>query len=113
MSALNAVFKAIKDPNRREILELLKHKDLNAGEIAEHFHMSRPSISHHLDILRQADLVSSRKEGQFIIYSINTTVVDELFQWVFNFKQSLDENQLTKRTSSLGSTDITGDLPRS
>ena len=83
---MNIVFKALNDPTRREILELLKDRDLTAGEIAAQFHISKPSISHHLDLLRQAGLVESVKEGQFIYYSLNTTVVDEILKWVLQFK---------------------------
>ncbi|MCA6446398.1 MAG: winged helix-turn-helix transcriptional regulator, partial [Chitinophagaceae bacterium] len=67
---MNIIFKALNDPTRREILELLKKKDMTAGEIADQFHISKPSISHHLDLLKQAELVVSVKEGQFIFYSI-------------------------------------------
>lgn len=83
---MNALFKALNDPTRREILELLKEKDLTAGEIADKFSISKPSISHHLDLLRQAGLVVSVKEGQFVYYSLNTTVMDELFKWLIQFK---------------------------
>ncbi|WP_448519406.1 autorepressor SdpR family transcription factor [Rhodoflexus sp.] len=85
---MNTIFKALNDPTRREILELLKTRDMTAGEIAEHFQISKPSISHHLDLLRQAELVSSEKKGQFVIYSLNMTVVDEILQWFFRFKSS-------------------------
>ena len=83
---LNALFKALNDPTRREILELLKEKDLTAGEIADQFNISKPSISHHLDLLRQAGLVVSVKEGQFIYYSLNTTVMDELLKWIMSLQ---------------------------
>jgi len=83
---LNNFFKALNDPIRRDILEMLKKKDLTAGEIAEQFSISKPSISHHLDLLRQANLVTSVKEGQFIYYSINTTVIDEMLKWFIQFK---------------------------
>ncbi len=82
---MNLLFKALNDATRREILEMLKEKDLTAGEIAERFNISKPSISHHLDILRQANLVVSVKEGQFICYSINTTVMDEMLKWILQF----------------------------
>ncbi len=85
---MNLLFKALNDPTRREILELLGKKDLSAGDIADHFDMSKPSISHHLDLLKQADLVESVKKGQFIYYSINTTVFDELVKWMMKFKQN-------------------------
>ena len=83
---MNALFKALNDPTRREILELLKDKDLTAGEIADKFSISKPSISHHLDLLRQAGLVVSVKEGQFIYYSLSTTVMDEVLKWIMQFK---------------------------
>jgi DNA-binding transcriptional ArsR family regulator len=79
---MNRVFKALNDPIRREILELLKEKDMNAGEIADHFNITKPSISHHLDSLKQADLVISLKKGQYVYYSLNKTVVDEIIQWL-------------------------------
>jgi ArsR family transcriptional regulator len=83
---MNILFKALNDTTRREILELLRDKDLSAGEIADQFHISKPSISHHLDLLKQAGLVEAVKEGQFIYYSLNTTVVDEIAKWFMKFK---------------------------
>ncbi len=83
---MNSIFKALNDPIRRDILDLLKDKDMSAGDIAEHFNIGRPTISHHLDLLRQAGLVTSEKQGQFIIYSINTTVLDEMLQWIYQIK---------------------------
>ncbi|MBK8621818.1 MAG: winged helix-turn-helix transcriptional regulator [Saprospiraceae bacterium] len=84
---MNTVFKALNDPIRREILTLLKKSDLTAGEIADHFQIGKPTLSHHLDLLRQADLVSSRKDGQFVIYSLSTTVLDEILQWMYQLSQ--------------------------
>ncbi len=84
---MNLLFKALNDPTRRQILDLLRAGDLNAGEIAEQFAMSKPSISHHLDLLRQAGLVESTKQGQFISYSLNTTVLDELLGWLLSFQK--------------------------
>ncbi len=84
---MNLLFKALNDPTRRQILDLLRAGDLNAGEIAEQFAMSKPSISHHLDLLRQAGLVESTKQGQFINYSLNTTVLDELLGWLLSFQK--------------------------
>jgi ArsR family transcriptional regulator, arsenate/arsenite/antimonite-responsive transcriptional repressor len=85
-SILNNIFKALNDPIRRDILDLLKDKDMSAGDIADHFNIGKPTISHHLDLLRQARLVTSEKQGQFIIYSINTTVLDEMLQWIYQIK---------------------------
>jgi ArsR family transcriptional regulator, arsenate/arsenite/antimonite-responsive transcriptional repressor len=80
------IFKALNDQTRRDILTLLHEKDMTAGEIAEQFHISFPSISHHLELLRRADLVKSQKNGQYVYYSLNTTVVDEIIQWMMQFK---------------------------
>lgn len=83
---MNALFKALNDPTRRAILEHLRERPLTAGEIADRFAMSKPSISHHLDLLRQADLVTSQKQGQFITYTLNMTVFDEVISWLLQFK---------------------------
>lgn len=84
---MNLLFKALNDDTRRQILELLKEKDLTAGEIADAFSISKPSISHHLDILKRADLVSSEKKGQFVEYSINTTILEDVLQWIITLKK--------------------------
>lgn len=83
---MNIIFKALNDATRREILQLLQEKDMTAGEIVERFKISGPSISHHLDLLKQAKLVIAEKEGQYIYYSLNTTVVDEIMKWFLQFK---------------------------
>lgn len=83
---MNSVFKALNDPTRREILELLQQRDMTAGEIVDQFSISGPSISHHLDLLKQAGLVTAEKEGQYIYYSLNTTVVDDIMKWFLQFK---------------------------
>jgi ArsR family transcriptional regulator len=79
---MDLLFKALQDPTRRGILDMLKKGNLNAGEIADAFCMSKPSISYHLDLLKQARLVSARREGQFMLYSIETTVLDESIAWI-------------------------------
>ncbi|MEL6675742.1 MAG: autorepressor SdpR family transcription factor [Bacteroidota bacterium] len=83
---MNQVIKALNDPTRRKILEMLRKRDLTAGEIAEAFDMKKPSISHHLDQLKQADLVIAVKRGQFVHYSLHTTVLDELMKWILDLK---------------------------
>lgn len=83
---MNLLFKALNDATRREILTLLKEGDKTAGEIADHFNLTKPSISHHLDLLKQAGLVEAEKQGQYVLYSLNTTVVDEIAQWFIQFK---------------------------
>jgi len=88
---MKSIFKALNDNTRREILDYLRDKDLTAGEIAEKFNISKPSISHHLDILKRADLVSSIKKGQYVFYSINTTVLDDIMNWMINLKSKENE----------------------
>ena len=83
---MNAQFKALNDPTRRRILEMLKEKDLTAGEIADAFNISKHNISHHLDLLKQADLVMADKRGQFVHYTLNTTVLDEVLSWLLKFR---------------------------
>ncbi len=85
---INDTFKALADPTRRQILDLLKDSDLTAGEIAEHFEMSKPSVSNHLNILKNAQLVWAERKGQHIIYSLNTTVFQELTKWMLDIQNS-------------------------
>jgi len=84
---MNQLFHALSDPTRRKILDMLKKRDLTAGEIADAFDMTKPSISHHLDILKRANLVVAEKEGQFITYSMNTTELDELIRWIYQLNK--------------------------
>lgn len=84
---MNALFKALNDETRRQIIELLKRKDMNAGEIAEQFNISKPSISHHLEILKRADLITSEKKGQFVEYSLNTSILEDLLNWILTLKK--------------------------
>lgn len=74
------VWKALADPTRRKIFKLLKKGSLNAGEIAAEFNMTKPSISNHLSILKQADLVDSEKIGQNVIYSLKTSVLEDMLK---------------------------------
>lgn len=93
---MNDAFKALADPTRRKILELLSEKDLNAGEIADYFNISKPSISHHLNILKNSELISDERQGQNIVYSLNMTVFEDMVKWFFDF---------TDRKNSGGKTD--------
>ncbi len=79
---MKLLFKALNDPTRRAILDLLKHEDQTAGEIAEAFDVTWPSISHHLEILKRADLVTATRNGRYIHYALNTTVLEEAVQWM-------------------------------
>jgi DNA-binding transcriptional ArsR family regulator len=91
--SFNEAFKAIADPTRRKILSLLRKRDLTAGEIASHFDMQKPSVSHHLKILKQADLVQDRRDGQHIYYSLNTTVFQDLLSWFYDFVEKEGEKR--------------------
>lgn len=84
---MNRLFKALNDETRRAIIELLKDGPRNAGEIAAHFSISKPSISHHLDLLLQADLIQRKKDGQHLYYSLNVTILDEIIHWIFTLKK--------------------------
>jgi DNA-binding transcriptional ArsR family regulator len=75
---MNEVFKALADPTRREVLRLLRGGEMTAGELSKHFDMTKPSMSHHFTMLKQADLVGSRREGQQVYYFLNTTVVEDV-----------------------------------
>jgi DNA-binding transcriptional ArsR family regulator len=92
---LNSVFKALADPTRRQILDLLKDGDLTAGEIAEHFSISKPSISNHLNILKNAELVLAEKKGQFIVYSLNTTVFQEVIKWLMDMSKGGAKDEIS------------------
>jgi len=90
---LNKTFKALSDPTRRKILKLLREDDLTAGQIAEYFNISKPSISHHLNILKNAELVLWEKNGQNIYYSLNSTAVQEIMNWFFDFLERGEEDE--------------------
>jgi DNA-binding transcriptional ArsR family regulator len=81
----NDAFKALSDNTRRKILDLLKEKDMTAGDIADYFQITKPSISHHLSILKQAGLVTDERKGQFIYYSLNTSVFEDVIGWFISF----------------------------
>ncbi|HLV87370.1 MAG TPA: autorepressor SdpR family transcription factor [Candidatus Sulfotelmatobacter sp.] len=80
----NKAFKALADPTRREILNLLRRGEMTAGDLAERFDMTKPSMSHHFAVLKEADLLTSRREGQQIWYGLNTTVVQDLMAWAMD-----------------------------
>jgi ArsR family transcriptional regulator, arsenate/arsenite/antimonite-responsive transcriptional repressor len=77
-------FKALSDPTRREILGLLRKGERTAGDLAECFDMTKPSMSHHFAVLKDADLITSRRDGQQIWYGLNTTVVQDLMAWAMD-----------------------------
>jgi ArsR family transcriptional regulator len=94
---MNELFKALADPTRREILRLLGAGEKSAGELAEHFDMTKPSISHHFSVLKEGDLISSRRDGTTIYYSLNTTVVQDLMTWAMDL---VGDNKRKRRNNS-------------
>ncbi len=80
-------FKALSDPTRREILSLLKSGSMSVGDIGKHFNISGATLSHHLTILRQADLIIDDKKGKFIYYELNTSVLDDILVWIKSLKK--------------------------
>ena len=88
---LNDAFKALADPTRREILRLLRGGEKTAGELAQQFDMTKPSMSHHFAVLKQADLIASRREGQQIFYFLNTTVVEDLLALIWGLLADGDD----------------------
>lgn len=79
-------FKALSDEYRREMLEMLKNGTMTAGDIASKFDLTQATISHHLSILKQADLVQVQRKGKYIYYELNTTVFDDVMKWIMSFK---------------------------
>ena len=71
------VYKALADPTRRKILQLLRERDMNAGELAEHFDFAKPTLSRHFSVLQEADLIQGTRDGNFIVYRLNVTVLEE------------------------------------
>jgi DNA-binding transcriptional ArsR family regulator len=84
MNATNNAFKAIAEPARREILRLLRQGEMTAGDLAGHFDMSKPTMSHHFAVLAEADLITRRREGQTIWYGLNTTVLQDVLAWMMD-----------------------------
>lgn len=87
--------RALADPTRREILNLLKASRLSAGEIGDHFSISGAAVSRHLSVLKDADLIRDEREGKFIYYELNTTVLEEVLLWIKDLKGEKDDDQTT------------------
>lgn len=90
---LQQTLKALSDPIRREILNLLKKGRMPAGEITAHFSVSAPAISRHLSVLKEADLIRDTREGKFIFYEINTSVLEETMLWLADLKGDFSDDQ--------------------
>ncbi len=84
--SLQASLRALADPIRREILNLLKKGRMSAGDIAGHFDVTNASISRHLSVLKEADLIRDTREGKFIYYDLNTSVLEEILWWISDLK---------------------------
>lgn len=85
---MDTVFKALSDKNRRDVLQLLKKKNMTVSEIQNHFDFTPASLSHHLDVLKRANLVIPEREGQFIRYSLNVSIFEEIMSIMLNFFKS-------------------------
>lgn len=101
--SINDTFKAMADPTRREILQLLKDKDMTAGELAEHFELSRPTMSGHFNVLRAAGLVVSERNRNMIVYSINTSALEDALGSVLGlFKRGNDDDEVNSASDGAG-----------
>lgn len=89
--ALQNVLRAVSDPTRREILSLLKNGSMSAGEIGENFDISLAAVSRHLSVLKQADLVTDKRDGKYVYYRLNTSVLEEIILWINNLVEENDE----------------------
>ena len=83
---IQSTLKALSDPTRREILELLKAGRMAAGEIVDHFEFTPPAISRHLSVLKEADLIRDTREGKYIYYELNASVLEEIMLWITQLK---------------------------
>ncbi len=90
---LQDTLRALADPTRREILNLLKNGRLSAGEITQHFSVSAPSISRHLSVLKDADLIRDQREGKYIYYRLNASVLEEILLWITDLKGDKDHEE--------------------
>jgi ArsR family transcriptional regulator len=90
---LTSAFKAIADPTRREILHLLRKEEMTAGDVAARFDMTKPTMSHHFSVLKEAGLVTSRREGQTIWYALNTTVLEDVLAWTMDMARGAREDK--------------------
>ncbi len=90
---LQHTLKALADPIRRDILNLLKDGKMSAGDISDHFPVTSASVSRHLSILKEADLIRDNREGKFIFYELNTSVLEEIMLWIKDLKGDYDDDK--------------------
>ncbi len=93
MAPTSNAFKALADPTRREILRLLRQGEMTAGDLAQRFDMTKPTMSHHFAVLKEADLLTSRRDGQTIWYALNTTVVQDLMAWAMDLMRGDEKDE--------------------
>ena len=91
--ALQHTLKALADPIRREILNMLKGSRMSAGEITDHFPVTAASVSRHLSVLKEADLIRDHREGKYIFYELNASVLEEIMLWITNLKGDADHDE--------------------
>lgn len=90
--SMQDTLQALADPTRREILNLLKHSRMSAGEISNHFSISGAAVSRHLSVLKEADLIRDEREGKYIYYELNATVLEEILLWISELKGEKDHD---------------------
>ena len=90
--SMQDTLQALADPTRREILNLLKQSRMSAGEISNHFSISGAAVSRHLSVLKEADLIRDEREGKYIYYELNATVLDEILLWISELKGEKDHD---------------------
>ena len=93
--SMQDTLQALADPTRREILNLLKQSRMSAGEISNHFSISGAAVSRHLSVLKEADLIRDEREGKYIYYELNATVLEEILLWISELKGGNDHDQTT------------------
>ena len=93
--SMQDTLQALADPTRREILNLLKQSRMSAGEISNHFSISGAAVSRHLSVLKEADLIRDEREGKYIYYELNATVLEEILLWISELKGEKDHDQTT------------------
>lgn len=90
--SMQDTLQALADPTRREILNLLKQSRMSAGEISNHFSISGAAVSRHLSVLKEADLIRDEREGKYIYYELNATVLEEILLWISDLKGEKDHD---------------------
>lgn len=93
--SMQDTLQALADPTRREILNLLKQSRMSAGEISNHFSISGAAVSKHLSVLKEADLIRDERDGKYIYYELNATVLEEILLWISELKGGKDHDQTT------------------